>query len=215
MKERLVIPEILDSLPHDDPEAKRSRRDLNRINALMGNYRWGSARILDSDLKNWTELGAGAGHLSEFADDFDQEIHLAALDLAPRPAFWPEHWDWNQEDLFEFLPSLEGGKSHGIFSVLFLHHFESEALGKLGDMIQNSFTRVVFAEPARFRIFWLLSHALLPVVNRVTRHDMLVSIRAGFRKGELVSLLGLGKDWEVRETVHWLGGLRFEAWRKS
>jgi hypothetical protein len=37
---RQVLPEILDHLPADDPEAIGSRRDLRRINFLMGNKRW-------------------------------------------------------------------------------------------------------------------------------------------------------------------------------
>ena len=40
MKHRLLVPEILDGLPPEDPEARRSRRDLRRINFLMGNERW-------------------------------------------------------------------------------------------------------------------------------------------------------------------------------
>ncbi|MCU0753184.1 MAG: hypothetical protein MUC40_09220 [Akkermansiaceae bacterium] len=40
MKSRIVEPEILDHLPHDDPAARRSRLDLRRINFLMGNERW-------------------------------------------------------------------------------------------------------------------------------------------------------------------------------
>jgi len=31
---RLLVPEILDHLPPDDPRAQRSRRDLARINAV-------------------------------------------------------------------------------------------------------------------------------------------------------------------------------------
>ena len=40
MLKRTVIPELLDHLPADDPHAMRSRRDLRRINFLMGNERW-------------------------------------------------------------------------------------------------------------------------------------------------------------------------------
>ena len=45
---RQVLPELLDHLQADDPEAIRSRRDLRVINFLMGNERW----ILSSLLKN-------------------------------------------------------------------------------------------------------------------------------------------------------------------
>ena len=36
---RVLEPEWLDALPHEDPRARRSRRDLVRVNALMGNDR--------------------------------------------------------------------------------------------------------------------------------------------------------------------------------
>ncbi|OYU98743.1 MAG: hypothetical protein CFE26_27060, partial [Verrucomicrobiales bacterium VVV1] len=37
---RQLVPELLDALPAADPAAVHSRRDLRRINALMGNTRW-------------------------------------------------------------------------------------------------------------------------------------------------------------------------------
>src|SRR5690606_611777 len=44
---RVVLPEILDSLPPDDPRAIRSRGDLRRINRLMGSLGW-LLRALDA-----------------------------------------------------------------------------------------------------------------------------------------------------------------------
>lgn len=214
MNERCVIPEILDSLSHEDPEAKRSRRDLRRVNALMGNYRWGSAKIRESGLSDWVELGAGEGRFASYADSVDQ-LKVTAVDLAPRPGTWPEGWEWKKGDLFDSLSSIADQEEKGVLAVLFLHHFERDSLRRLGGIVGHEFTRLVFAEPARFRFFWLLSHFLLPLVNRVTRHDMLVSIKAGFRKGELSEVLELGEEWQVRESVHWLGGLRFEAWKEA
>ena len=64
MLQRVVIPELLDHLPEDDPHAMRSRRDLRRINFLMGNERWilGTlARFPDSSRGGIIELGAGMG----------------------------------------------------------------------------------------------------------------------------------------------------------
>ncbi|MEM6280350.1 MAG: hypothetical protein AAF733_12790, partial [Verrucomicrobiota bacterium] len=142
-------------------------------------------------------------------------IGISAVDLAPRPVDWPEEWEWKQGDLFDIRPSMDREGDQGVFAVLFLHHFKEASLERLGEILEGGFSRMVFVEPARFRGFWLLSHALLPWVNRVTRHDMLVSIGAGFRVGELTSLLGLGPEWQTEERVHWLGGLRFEAWREA
>jgi hypothetical protein len=52
------------------------------------------------------------------------------------------------------------------------------------------------------------------LINRITKHDMMVSIRAGFRNGELRKLLDLGDEWKWKEEVSLLGGLRVLAWRK-
>ena len=55
---------------------------------------------------------------------------------------------------------------------------------------------------------------MLPFVGRATKHDMVVSIRAGFVPGELPELLELaGPEWRVREETSWRGGLRVLASR--
>src|SRR3954468_11187374 len=64
--DRLVQSELLDTLPPHDPRAIRSRRDLVRVNAWMGN-----AGIMARALKTHcpgrpqqlAELGAGDGNL--------------------------------------------------------------------------------------------------------------------------------------------------------
>jgi hypothetical protein len=56
---------------------------------------------------------------------------------------------------------------------------------------------------------------LLPLAGEVTRHDMPASIRAGFLKGELPSLLGLDPArWNVKEYESGRGSLRLIASRK-
>ncbi|MFT6572490.1 MAG: 2-polyprenyl-3-methyl-5-hydroxy-6-metoxy-1,4-benzoquinol methylase, partial [Akkermansiaceae bacterium] len=59
---REVKPELLDSLPGDDPEALRSRRDLRLINFLMGNERWIMRQEIEGGM---IELGAGSGYLTK------------------------------------------------------------------------------------------------------------------------------------------------------
>ena len=63
---RIIEPELLDTLPPNDPRAVRSRRDLRRVNAWMRNHAI-MARALQTGLndpapKQITELGAGDGH---------------------------------------------------------------------------------------------------------------------------------------------------------
>lgn len=199
---RLVRPEILDSLPAEDGEAVRSRRDLRMINALMGNERW----VLKQEMEGQViELGAGAGTLTrELAKDHE----VTGLDFQERPEGLEV--PWVSGDLFESLPEVAGDT---VVANLILHHFEDEALAKLGELVKGR-RRLVAVEPWRSRVSLFEGTLLWPMINRVTRHDMMVSIRAGFRKGELPGLLNLGGEWQWREEVSLLGGVRVLAWRR-
>ena len=137
MKQRRVVPEILDSLPHDDPEALRSRRDIARINSAMGGYRWivRQMRKLQIPDADWVELGAGSGTLSNHFDaDEKCRLKVTGLDLAPRPDSWPENWNWEQGDLFDSLERNENAWNAAAASLI-LHHFDDENLRKLGTAV--------------------------------------------------------------------------------
>jgi hypothetical protein len=96
---------------------------------------------------------------------------------------------------------------------LFLHHFADDALARLGRLF-GPFEVLVFSEPRRSRAARALSLPLLPLINGVTRHDMRVSIRAGFAGGELPRLLGLDAGtWKVFESCTWRGAQRMVALR--
>jgi hypothetical protein len=96
---------------------------------------------------------------------------------------------------------------------LFLHHFEGEDLRRLGKICEG-FDMLIFNEPDRSHIAAFLGRLLHPFVNHVTRHDMQVSIRAGFRSGEMTALLGLdASHWKIRETSTWRGARRVIALR--
>ena len=208
---RVVEPEILDRLPHGDPDARRSRRDLRMINAVMGNTSWLRRQVRKRPLKRIVEIGAGDGGLcAQLAKD-RPELELAAVDLAPRPAQLPAQIEWAQGDLFDVLPELSGD---ALLANLFLHHFDTGALRRLGGLIQG-FRFICVSEPLRTRRGHWLGGLLHPLVNHVTRHDMHVSIRAGFRRGEMPALLGLEVgDWEVKEFSTWRGAQRMVACRR-
>jgi hypothetical protein len=210
---RTVIPEILDHLPADDPEALRSRRDLRRINFLMGNERW-ICRTVEkhaaSTLKGIVEIGAGDGILSgKFAERFP-DTGVTAYDLAPRPVGLPQRVGWKQGDIFAAPPPEATGV---LVANLFLHHFEGEALNLLGRWMEN-FELLVFCEPDRAHLPHALGALIHPFINRVTRHDMHVSITAGFATGEIRRFLGLSEDhWQSRESSTWRGARRVVFWR--
>jgi hypothetical protein len=73
---------------------------------------------------------------------------------------------------------------------------------------------LVFCEPDRAMLPHLLGGLMRPFVNRVTRHDMHVSITAGFAAGEIPRLLGLDPAcWKFEETWTWRGARRMISWR--
>ena len=208
MSQRVVIPELLDHLPADDPEARRSRRDLRRINFLMGNERWVCRTVShfpDAASRGIVEIGAGDGMLCGKLAELFPQAAVAAYDLAPRPTDLAARVEWQRGDIFASPPPASGGL---LVANLFLHHFEGAALTALGKWFE-SFEVLVFNEPDRARLPHLLGGSLHPWINRVTRHDMHVSIRAGFAAGEISRLLDLNANrWQTRESSTWRGARR-------
>ncbi len=214
MSRRVVIPELLDHLPADDPEARRSRRDLRRINVMMGNERWACravSRFTDLAGHSIVEIGAGDGILCNKLAELFPRATVAAYDLAPPPVGLAAGITWHQGDVFT-LPAPAGGGV--LVANLFLHHFEGPALTALGRWMGN-FEVLVINEPDRARLPHLLGGLLHPWINRVTRHDMHVSIDAGFAAGEIPEMLGLDpRTWQFRESSTWRGALRVIGWRR-
>ncbi len=209
MQSRVVKPEILDDLAADDPDAIRSRRDLRLINTISGNFRWAERTLTRLGARQTVELGAGdATFASRYVRRYPESVYTA-LDLAPRPKSAPESLRWLQGDLFEQLPGLRGD---AVYANLFLHHFEGPQLRKLGTLL-GGFRYLICSEPARFQIF----HAggllfRLAGINHVTRHDLHVSIDAGFRGSELPELLGLDSErWNITIGPTMLGMIRMVA----
>lgn len=236
--ERTVVPEILDELPAADPKAKRSRRDLRMINVLMGNFRWMRKEAQRFPGANIVELGAGDGGLLTLLDEDRREAtgrgaeRVVGVDLAARPAGLPQKVEWVEGNVFEVLGDLiEDGAGAGgpssiqesadrgqspmvVIANLFLHHFKDEELRELGALLRGC-EGLCISEPRRSRLAEAEGYALFPLVNSVTRHDMMVSIRAGFCRGELPDLLGLvAAEWEIREQETLLGAYRLLACRK-
>lgn len=215
MNQRRVTQEILDHLPADDPVALHSRSDLRRINHLMGNERW-VLRMLEKHphavAASVTELGAGDGSLAVKIARRFVDSRVRVHDLTPCPPLPQDvagRIDWHAGDVFECPPSGGGV----LVANLFLHHFEGQALMRLG-AICREFDLLVINEPDRSRLALWLGGAMMPFVNHVTRHDMIVSIRAGFLHGELSAMLGLDPaSWKWSETSTWRGARRVLAWR--
>ena len=215
MKERVIQPELLDTLPQDDPHAIRAREEMVMVNGIMGNHRWIERMIHRHREVGWriTELGAGDGTLSLrlLESGCGTEATLHAFDLAPRPKLWPKAAHWTCGDvLAQALPETEI-----VIANLFLHHFTQEQLLLIGSQLSPATRLIVAAEPARRWIYSVLGRLFCEVaeLNHVQRFDMQASIRAGFHGQELQQALGLGHEWQVDAHEHPMGSYRFMAWR--
>ncbi len=210
--ERLLIPELLDSLDPAHPDAVRSRRDLRAIDVFMGNSRWILRGLRQAGFAagKVAELGAGEGRLAAWIAKSFPGADVTGLDLVPRPEGLSPRIGWESGDFFQTLEAL---RPDAVVASLVLHHFSDDALRELGRWIRQARV-VVFSEPWRDPVPLRLSALAMPFVGRVTRHDMPASIRAGFREGELPLLLGLDAGpWRVVESCRWQGALRMLGWR--
>lgn len=211
---RTISPEILDQLSPDDPAARHCRRDLRWINFFMGNNRWLKRRLQELPAgATIVELGSGEGTMARIMATHGQSAHWIGCDLAPQPASWPTSCEWRQGDLFNTLPEVAGSVAIGN---LILHHFTDLQLQSLGGLLAK-YDRLLFSEPLRRPRVMLLSRLIeLIRIHEVTRHDMRVSIEAGFIGTELPSLLGLHPEtWHVNITQTWMGAYRLEARKKT
>lgn len=212
---RRVEPEILDALSPDDPRAIASRRDLQRINALM--FQAGiMTRLLKRHLtkppRRILEIGAGDGAF----------MLAVAQKLAKR---WPEvefilldradlitnsrireflQLGWRAEavtaDVFEWLDRPGHRRFDLITANLFLHHFDDAALARLFAGLRP-LTAVFAATEPRRCIAALATSRLLSAIgaNEVTLHDAPASVRAGFRGTELSELWPGGPESSIEE----------------
>jgi len=212
---RTLQPELLDSLPHDHPDALHNRRDLRLTNRIVGAHRW-LARTLPPLLRPGEpalELGAGTGELGRTL--IARGVALDGLDLWPRPRAWPAERTWHVADLRAFAGY---GRYAAVIGNLIFHQFTDETLAAVGEKLRAHARVIVACEPARSRLSQKLYGLLGPILgaNHVTLHDAHVSIAAGFLDGELPRALGLtAPEWDVRCSISALGIYRMVALRHA
>ncbi|MCL4181164.1 MAG: hypothetical protein KJ072_25895 [Verrucomicrobia bacterium] len=213
---RSLQAEWLDELPADDPRAVRSRADLRRINALMGNARLMSKalrgatrqaavrRIVDlgtgdgAFLLNWVRrmpsLAPGTELLlvdRNAAADAGIVTALCARGFRPRSV---------EADGLEWLQAQPVEEGTWVLANLVLHHFTTENVRLLFNAIAEKAELFCACEPRRGPGSLVASNMLgLIGANHVTRHDATVSVRAGFHKRELSALWPVQPHWRLRE----------------
>jgi 2-polyprenyl-3-methyl-5-hydroxy-6-metoxy-1,4-benzoquinol methylase len=211
--DRILEPEILDSLSPDDPSARRSRRDLRIINRMLGSERW-LRHVLRCHLapgERVIELGSGTGEMGMALAKAG--LAVDGLDLCPRPADWPRQADWHRADIRGFARYAEYS---AVIANLTLHHLTAGELAALGRHLEGA-RLIVASEPARRRLSQSMFAAIGPLLgaSSVTLHDARVSIAAGFLQEELPRALGLMADrWTWKCWVSRLGAYRMVALRR-
>lgn len=225
---RLVEPEWLDTLPADDARAIRSRRDLARVNALMAN-----AGIVARELRaglapraaRIAEIGSGDGafalrvarRLREHAGSITLLDRASAPGASCLAAF--RFAGWTPEpvaaDVFDWLRDPATPRYDAIFANLFLHHFERPQLALLLRLAAARTRLFVACEPRRSRTA-LAGSRLLGLVgcNDVTRHDAVVSVRAGFSGEEISELWSAPGEWHLEEGRRSIFSHGFSAERR-
>jgi hypothetical protein len=212
---RILVPELLDSLPPDDPGATASRRDLRLVNGIMGNFRWLQRHLakVHPDRGVIVEIGAGDGVLARKVCTQTPALapHYHGIDLAPRPDHWPAGATWHQTDLWSDAAVELLSRATVLVANMILHHFHDAALRRLGGLLPQCNT-LLACEPSRKERHIWQGRVLFPVLHQVTRHDMVVSIRAGFRGRELMDSLGFdAAHWHSLTSESWLGAYRVAA----
>ncbi len=216
---RLLVPELLDALPPDDPRARHSRADLRRINWIMRQAAVAdvliathftapvgrSVRIL--------ELGSGDGHallrLARRLAPRHPGLRLTLLDMAPsvspgtRAAFdaLGVEVEVVTADAFDWLARTDRQFDLALAN-LFLHHFDDTDLHRLFRALSPRTDLLIATEPLRTRAS-LAGSRLVRLIgaNDVTRHDAPASVRAGFRGDEIGALWSQGCGTVLEEAT--------------
>ena len=211
---RCVRPEALDHLAPDDPEALRSRRDLQRVHRAMRsvsalNYALSCLRFA-AHPKSILELGAGDGSLLlRFAAAVRPSwsgVKLTLLDrqlsVSPETVEGYRALGWDVTTLCEDVLEWARQPAHRHYDLcvatLFLHHFQnSELRALLGGVVSQS--RAFIALEPRREILARLGSRLIGLLgtNAVTREDAVKSVDAGFTDDEITA------EWPATENRWW------------
>jgi len=181
----------------------------------MGNPRWILRMIAAHPAllaDGIAELGAGDGSLLRRLHRAHPDVPLSGYDLAPRPVGLHPDTAWEAGDVLLKRGPFAAGV---VVANLFLHHFASEQIARLGTRLERA-RMLLVCEPHRSPKVLRRSRVLVPFLGEVTRNDMEISLTAGFVAGELPDWLGLaGHVWQINESTSWFGCQRLLAIRRD
>jgi hypothetical protein len=188
------------------------------IHFLMGNERW-MLKHIDSIAKNtavtFIELGAGDGSFCRILLKRYPNATIHAYDLQHRPAALADAVQWHSGDICQATPpSKRDDRPCILLSSMFLHHFTDEQLAIFRPWVQAC-DHAFIIEPWRHKAVALLGAGLYPLCNDVTRHDMRVSIHAGFCGSELAEKILPNHSWTHETSHYWRGAYRVVFHRRE
>jgi hypothetical protein len=230
---RVVLPELLDQLPPDDPHALRSRRDLQRIHIVMRTQSTLRGAIEQLRLarppQSILELGAGDGTvLLQLARKLAVQwprVELTLLDRhdlissETRAAFLRLGWRVSvlEADVLAWARAPAVRHHDLCLATLFLHHFAAPQLTEILTAVAARSTAFVACEPRR-DLWAQLGSRLVGLIggNSVTREDAVTSVAAGFAGCELREAWpGTDRSWIIEESPAFPFTHRFSARRRD
>lgn len=217
--DRVITPELLDELPPVDQRAVGSRADLRRLNFVMGHagifWRASRSQLAEASSRKeplrLLELGAGDGtfllRLARRWAALGVRAEATLLDrqslvaTETRRAFTALRWSVQSvaKDALDWLdqpfPTVDM-----VFANLFLHHFPAPDLSAMLRRASVRTNLFIACEPRRSTLALTVARWLrLFGCNEITRHDAVVSVRAGFAGRELSALWPAGSQWQLSE----------------
>jgi hypothetical protein len=136
-----------------------------------------------------------------------RKVHARLVDQQPlvtdptRRQFAALGWEIEAvpDDVFAELERFET-TADVIVTNLFLHHFREADLRRLLALVARRARRFIALEPRRGWAGWVASRMVVGIgCSAVTRHDAVVSVRAGFAGSELSGLWPADERWRLTE----------------
>jgi ubiquinone/menaquinone biosynthesis C-methylase UbiE len=203
-KNRLIQPEILDHLPPD--QARLNLADLTRINSRFGGHSVlrKSLRKVVNGSRPFTllDIGSASGDAARVIGEVYPGSTVTSLDCnavnienAPDPKVLADAFQLPfQEESFDY-----------VFCSLFLHHFTDEQVV----FLLTSFYRIarkalLVSDLERHLIPYLFLPASRPFFrwHFAAVHDGIISVRAAFRREELLDLFRRACIGDAQVEVH-------------
>lgn len=186
---RLILPELLDSLPPD--QARASLGDLVRINRRWGGHSTLRGLLLENVAKGQAfsvlDVGAASGDMGDCIREWYPMAQVTSLDYVE------SHLTGSGSkvvaDAFQ-LPFRPASFDY-VFCSLFLHHFQNEDVVRLlrhfGEVARKA-VLVIDLERNPIPYYFIAWSRPLLGWDPVTVHDGAISVEAAFRPNELEDL---------------------------